>query len=104
MLCVSIRRASLCLVLSGGGARALAHIGAIQALEEAGMEIDAVAGTSMGALIGALVAKNVKARRIDRMRCYLIDNNPVREYTLPFVSRSYAAASLLVCFRTPVST
>jgi NTE family protein len=82
-----IRRASLCLVLSGGGARALAHIGAIQALEEAGMEIDAVAGTSMGALIGALVAKNVKAREIrDRMRCYLIDNNPVREYTLPFVS------------------
>jgi NTE family protein len=82
-----IWRSSVCLVLSGGGARALAHIGAIQALEEAAVPIDAVAGTSMGALIGALVAKNVKAREIrDRMRRYLIESNPVREYTLPFVS------------------
>jgi NTE family protein len=82
-----IWRSSVCLVLSGGGARALAHIGAVQALEEAGVPIDAVAGTSMGALIAALVAKNVKAREIrDRMRRYLIESNPVREYTLPFVS------------------
>jgi NTE family protein len=82
-----IWRSSVCLVLSGGGARALAHIGAVQALEEAGVPIDAVAGTSMGALIAALVAKNVKAHEIrDRMRRYLIENNPVREYTLPFVS------------------
>ena len=82
-----ISRSSICLVFSGGGARALAHIGAVRALEEAGVPIDAVAGTSMGALIAALVAKDLKATEIQvRMRRYLIENNPVREYTLPFVS------------------
>lgn len=45
------------LVLGGGGARGLAHIGVIQALEEAGIPIDCIGGTSMGAFIGALYAK-----------------------------------------------
>jgi NTE family protein len=82
-----ISRTSVCMVLSGGGARALAHIGAIQALEEEGVPIDAIAGTSMGALIAALSAKGVRANEIrDRMRRHLIENNPIREYTLPFVS------------------
>lgn len=45
------------LVLSGGGARGLAHIGVIQALEEEGVPIDCIGGTSMGAFIGALYAK-----------------------------------------------
>jgi NTE family protein len=82
-----ISRSSVCMVLSGGGARALAHIGAIQALEEEGVPIDAIAGTSMGALIAALSAKGVKANEIrNRMRRHLIENNPIREYTLPFVS------------------
>ncbi|MBD3646682.1 MAG: patatin-like phospholipase family protein, partial [Pseudomonadales bacterium] len=44
------------LVLSGGGARGLAHIGAIRALEEQGVAIHYIAGTSMGAVIGALYA------------------------------------------------
>ncbi len=44
------------LVLSGGGAKGIAHIGVIKALEEEGIEIDYVAGTSMGAIIGALYA------------------------------------------------
>lgn len=44
------------LVLSGGGAKGLAHIGVIKALEEEGIEIDYVAGTSMGAIVGALYA------------------------------------------------
>jgi NTE family protein len=75
------------MVLSGGGARALAHIGAIQALEEEGVPIDAVAGTSMGALIAALAAKGLRASEIrDRMRRHLIENNPTKEYTVPFVS------------------
>jgi NTE family protein len=82
-----ISRSSVCMVLSGGGARALAHIGAIQALEEEGMPIDAIAGTSMGALIAALAAKGVRANEIhSRMRRHLIENNPIKEYTLPFVS------------------
>lgn len=44
------------LVLSGGGAKGLAHIGVIKALEENGIPIDNVSGTSMGAIIGGLYA------------------------------------------------
>lgn len=44
------------LVLSGGGARGLAHIGAIDELQERGYEITSVAGTSMGALVGGVFA------------------------------------------------
>ena len=44
------------LVLSGGGARGIAHIGLIQALEDNGIPIDYVAGTSMGAIVGSLYA------------------------------------------------
>ena len=44
------------LVLSGGGARGIAHIGAIEELEEQGFEITSIAGTSMGALVGGVYA------------------------------------------------
>lgn len=44
------------LVLSGGGAKGLTHIGIIRALEENNIPIDYVTGTSMGAIIGALYA------------------------------------------------
>ena len=42
------------LVLSGGGAKGIAHVGVIEALEEAGVRIDYITGTSMGALVGGL--------------------------------------------------
>ncbi|MCK4421844.1 patatin-like phospholipase family protein [candidate division WOR-3 bacterium] len=44
------------LALSGGGARGIAHIGVIQALEEEGIPIDMIAGTSMGSIVGGLYA------------------------------------------------
>ena len=47
---------SVGLVLSGGGAKGLAHIGVIKALEEHGIPIDYIGGTSMGAIIGACYA------------------------------------------------
>ncbi|MEX0994526.1 MAG: patatin-like phospholipase family protein [Balneolaceae bacterium] len=43
-------------VLSGGGAKGIAHIGALRVIEEAGIEIDYITGTSMGSIIGALYA------------------------------------------------
>lgn len=49
---------SVGLVLGGGGARGLAHIGIIRALEEAGLPIDIVGGTSIGAFIGAVYAQD----------------------------------------------
>ena len=47
-------RPALALALSGGAARCIAHIGVLQVLEEAGMTVDAIAGTSGGSLVGAL--------------------------------------------------
>jgi NTE family protein len=44
------------LVLSGGGTRGFAHIGALQALEEAGIQADVISGTSVGSIVGALYA------------------------------------------------
>jgi len=44
------------LALGSGSARGLAHIGVIRALEEAGIKVDYVAGTSIGSLIGAVYA------------------------------------------------
>ncbi|MCM1150930.1 MAG: patatin-like phospholipase family protein [Alistipes sp.] len=51
-----MERKRIALVLGGGGARGAAHIGVIEALEEAGFEIASVAGTSMGALVGGIYA------------------------------------------------
>ena len=47
---------SIGLVLSGGGARGLAHLGVLKALEECGIKPSIISGTSAGALIGALYA------------------------------------------------
>jgi NTE family protein len=52
-------------VLSGGGAKGLAHIGALKIIEEAGVEIDYIGGTSMGAIIGALYASGYSANQLD---------------------------------------
>ncbi len=56
---ISHHRPTVGLALSSGGARGLSHIGVLQVLEEAGITIDAIAGSSMGAYIGAHVAKGV---------------------------------------------
>ena len=53
------------LVLSGGGAKGMAHIGALKVLEEAGVEIDYIGGTSMGAIVGALYASGYSATELD---------------------------------------
>lgn len=50
------QRKKVGLVLSGVGARGVAHVGVIKVLEEAGIPIDYIAGTSMGSLVGALYA------------------------------------------------
>lgn len=53
------------LVLSGGGAKGLAHIGALKVIEEAGVRIDYIGGTSMGAIVGALYASGYSATELD---------------------------------------
>lgn len=54
---------SLGLVLGGGGARGIAHVGIIRAFQEAGIEIDLVGGTSIGAFVGGLVAREQAINR-----------------------------------------
>ncbi len=56
LLAIAQKTQSVGLVLSGGGAKGIAHIGVIKALEEHNIPIDYVAGTSMGAIVGGLYA------------------------------------------------
>jgi NTE family protein len=78
---------SVGLVLSGGGARAYAHIGVIKALREANCPIDFVGGASMGAIIGAGVACGWDDAEIDRrIRKAFVESNPLSDYMLPVVS------------------
>jgi len=56
------RNPSIGIALSGGGAKGLAHIGVLEALEEEGIKIDKIAGTSMGAIVGGLYALNPESR------------------------------------------
>ncbi len=53
------------LVLSGGGAKGLAHIGVLKILEEEGVRVDYIGGTSMGAMIGGLYAAGYSASQLD---------------------------------------
>jgi NTE family protein len=58
-------RPRICVVLSGGGARGIAHIGVLKVLEELKIPIDCIAGTSMGAVVGGLYASGMRARDIE---------------------------------------
>ena len=74
-------------VMAGGGARGFAHIGAVRALREAGVPIDLVGGTSMGAIVAASVAAGWTVEEMqERFRHSFVDRNPLNDYTLPFVS------------------
>jgi NTE family protein len=61
------KRPKIALVLSGGGARGLAHIGVLKVLEEEKVPIDMIVGTSVGAMIGALYAAGVPIGKIEKM-------------------------------------
>lgn len=59
--------AKIGLALSGGGAKGLAHVGVLKVLEEAGVPIDYIAGTSMGSVVGGLYATGYDPERLERM-------------------------------------
>jgi NTE family protein len=60
-------RPKVCLVLSGGGARGAAHIGVLRVLEELRVPVDCIAGTSMGALVGAAYASGMQVSEMEAM-------------------------------------
>ena len=61
------QRPRIGLVLSGGGARGTAHVGVLKVLEEMHVPVDAIAGTSMGAVVGGLYASGLNAREIEKI-------------------------------------
>lgn len=86
------------LVLAGGGARGLAHLGALRALKEAGHEFDCVGGTSIGAIIGAGVAAGWGLEEMTEVyRRAFVQGRPLSDWTLPVVAltRGRRAASML---------
>ena len=75
------------LVLSGGGAKGFAHIGVLKVLEEAGVRIDYIGGTSMGAMIGALYSSGYLANELDSI-VTSIDYTDLMQDNLPRRSKS----------------
>ncbi|MBX9924183.1 MAG: patatin-like phospholipase family protein [Rhabdochlamydiaceae bacterium] len=75
------------LVLSGGGARGLAHVGVLRAFEEAKISIDCIAGSSMGAIIAASYSIGMNAHTIlEQVENLLVPAAETLDYTLPFLS------------------
>ncbi|HXS73244.1 MAG TPA: patatin-like phospholipase family protein [Rhodanobacteraceae bacterium] len=85
------------LVLSGGGARGFAQIGVIRALREAGIVVDSVIGTSIGAIIGAGVAYEWDDLKMhEAYRRALVDGKPLSDWTLPLVALTRGARTTML--------
>jgi NTE family protein len=81
---------SVGLVLSGGGARAYAHVGAIKALRERGVPIDFVGGSSMGAIVGAGLAMGWGEAEMDaRLHEAFVDTSPLDDIALPLLAMTH---------------
>ncbi len=75
---------AITVVLGGGGARGLAEVGVVKALKEAGIPIDRFAGTSMGALIGGLLASGLDPDEVaEALRIWVRKGRPGKGYTYP---------------------
>jgi predicted acylesterase/phospholipase RssA/CRP-like cAMP-binding protein len=79
-----ITGAAVGVILGGGGARGLAHIGVLRAIEEAGIPIDYIGGTSIGAAIGAMYVLNRDSREVQKT--WEKDFRSLRDYTWPLIS------------------
>jgi len=101
LLVVPMLRAQTCppaktaLVLSGGGAKGLAHIGVLRVLDSLGIRPDLVVGTSMGAMIGGMYASGYSGREIDSLARALPVNDLFRTYQ-PHAPRSLGQLQPLV--------
>ena len=77
---------TISLVLSGGGARGLAHIGLIQLMEERNIPIDYIAGTSMGAMLAAAFAMGYSTEEVlEIVHSQLIKSSRI-DFTFPYIS------------------
>lgn len=78
-------------VMSGGGARAYSHIGALRALKEAGVPVDFVGGASMGAVIAAGPALGWSQEELEERICRsFVDSDPLSDVTFPMLAMTRA--------------
>ena len=84
----SIKRQKIGLVLTGGGAKGFAHIGVLKVLEKAGVKIDYIGGTSMGAVVGGLYATGYSAEQIDSIFHNTNFDELLQDY-IPRTSKSF---------------
>jgi len=75
------KRPKIGLVLSGGGAKGLAHIGVLKVIDEAGIKIDFIGGTSMGAIVGGLYAAGYTGIQLDSIFKAADYNAIIQDYT-----------------------
>ena len=75
------KRPKIGVVLSGGGAKGLAHIGVLKVLEEAGIKVDYIGGTSMGAIVGGLYASGYSAQELDSIFNSLDADALIQDFT-----------------------
>jgi len=73
------KKKSWALVLMGGGARGLAHVGVLRVLEKNGLVPDVIAGTSMGAIVGGLFAAGLSGAKLTEMLGGLVLDNTVHK-------------------------
>ncbi len=93
------------LVLSGGGARGLAHVGVIKALEENNIPIDYISGSSVGAVVGALYASGYSVKEIEELFLseefqIWLSGNMDQTYSLYYKKKSDNPALLTFSFDT----
>lgn len=81
-------RPKIGLVLAGGGAKGIAHVGVLKVLEEAGVKVDLIVGTSMGAIVGGLYAMGLSAQELEELVLTIdwgnifVDDTPRSELTV----------------------
>lgn len=76
------------LVLSGGGAKGLAHIGVLKVIDSLGIQVDYIGGTSMGAVVGGLYASGYTANQLDSIFSKIDVDALLQDYT-PRESKSF---------------
>ena len=84
----TLKKPKIGLVLSGGGAKGFAHVGVLKVIEEAGVKIDFIGGTSMGAVIGGLYASGYNATQIDSIVRVTNFDNLLMDY-IPRSSKNF---------------
>ena len=77
------------LALGSGGSRGLANLGIIKALEEEDISIDAIAGTSMGSIVGAIYAQRLNYKEVEELVLRTIEQTNLKGTWLEFLSQTF---------------